>query len=80
MHCGPPCSGATASTAPALGRAHLAVAGSYTDPVIVVDDAFACRLSPTGVYLSGTRGTPMGDVGVVELGPGVVVLLNPSAG
>lgn len=62
---------------PATGwRVSVALGGSG-DPVIIVDDAFACRLTPVGVYVSGTRGTPMGDVGVVELGPGVLVLLNP---
>lgn len=42
-------------------RVSLAVAGSYTDPVIIVDDAFACRLTPVGGIRAARRWATSGS-------------------
>lgn len=48
-----------------------------SDTVIVIDDRFACLLTPVSVSVSATSGTSMGEASVVGLGPAVVAVLNP---
>ncbi len=47
------------------------------DRVLVIDDRFACLLSPRSVTLSPPEGAPVGGASVVRLAPAVVAVLNP---
>ena len=44
---------------------------------LVINDAFACLVTPASVAVSGTSGTPAGPVDVVRMSRGQLVVLNP---
>lgn len=47
------------------------------DQVHVIDDRFACLLSPQAVTVSPLAGAPVGGASLVRLAPAVVAVLNP---
>lgn len=54
-----------------------AAAAEGADSVVVVNDRFACLLTPVSVAVTPVTGTPMGDASLAQLGPSVLAVLNP---
>jgi hypothetical protein len=44
---------------------------------LTIDNSFACLVTPASVTLSGTAGTPVGDLQLVRMSPDELVVLNP---
>jgi hypothetical protein len=54
---------------------HMGVEAVESD--LEINDSFACRVSPGSVAVSGLTGTPAGEVQVVRMSAGQLVVLNP---
>jgi hypothetical protein len=55
---------------------HMGVGAVESD--LEINDSFACLVSPGSVAVSGLTGTPAGEVQVVRMSTGQLVVLNPA--
>jgi hypothetical protein len=70
--------GRAADYPPTAGwRATLHVGTGAVQSELTIDNAFACLVSPGSVAVSGTTGTPAGDVQLVRMSPDELLVLNP---
>jgi hypothetical protein len=58
-------------------RATLHMGSDAVESDVEINDSFACLVSPGSVAVSGLTGTPAGEVQVVRMSAGQLVVLNP---
>jgi hypothetical protein len=58
-------------------RATLHMGSGAVESDLTINDAFGCLVSPGSVAVSGLTGTPAGEVEVVQMSAGQLVVLNP---